>query len=118
MLFPHVEFSLDLGTRFAIFINYNDLCPSPAPILCTAGRSILFSRSGRDCCEIKLFEKANHLKRWDAKPLILLNKIVGKQSCRAGPFVIAISGDAIGDGTFVSCVPHRAGKIRLTEVLF
>ncbi len=65
-----------------------------------------------------MFEKANHLKRWDAKPLILLNKIVGKQSCRAGHSVIVLSGDVGGNGTSVSRVPHGAGKIRLTEVLF
>jgi hypothetical protein len=59
---------------------------------------------------------ANHLKRWDAKPLILLLKALGKQSCRAGPPVIATSGDASGDGTSVSCVPHGAGKSKLTEV--
>ena len=66
----------------------------------------------------KMFEKANHLKRWDAKPLILLNKKVGTQSCRAGPPVIATSSDASGDGTSVSCVPHGAGKSKLTEVFF
>ena len=66
----------------------------------------------------KKFEKANHLKRWDAKPLILLNKIVGKQSCRAGHSDIALSGDVDGNGTSVSCFPHGAGKSKLTEVLF
>jgi hypothetical protein len=66
----------------------------------------------------KMFEKANHLKRWDAKPLILLLKAAGKQSCRAGHSNIALSGDGGGGGTSVSRVPHRAGKSKLTEVLY
>jgi hypothetical protein len=74
--------------------------------------------AGGTVAKKKLFEKANHLKRWDAKPLILLQKAVGKQSCRAGHSVIAISGDVGGNGTSVSRVPHVAEKIRLTEVLF
>jgi len=45
-------------------------------------------------------------------------KIVGKQSCRAGHSFVALSGDGGGNGTSVSCFPHGAGKSKLTEVLF
>ena len=37
-------------------------------------------------------------------------KIVGKQSCRAGHSFVALSGDGGGNGTFVSLDPHGAGK--------
>jgi len=38
--------------------------------------------------------------------------LVGKQSCRAGHSDIALSGDGGGNGTFVSRVPHGAGKYK------
>ena len=63
----------------------------------------MLDEAGNTVAEKKLLEKTNHLKRWNAKPLILTEKYNRKAEL-AGHSAIALSGDVDGSGTSVSHV--------------